>query len=136
MVGVVMEAVAAAVDITEVVAEEVEGEKLIISNLVHKLFTFFFSNIILTLHPFHSQFPTNNTTNANGETDTEAVAVAAMVVEEVVAEVVTSDRICEISIFLRKSWQYLRKTFIWNIQMLAKEVNKMLQNGEPRNRLL
>ena len=39
MVGVVMEA--AAVDITEVVAEEVEGEKLIISNLVHKLFTFF-----------------------------------------------------------------------------------------------
>ena len=39
MVEVVMEA--AAVDITEVVAEEVEGEKLLISNLVHKLFTFF-----------------------------------------------------------------------------------------------
>ena len=52
MVGVVMEAVAAAVDITEVVAEEVEGEKLLISNLVHKLFTFFLITSYLHFTPF------------------------------------------------------------------------------------
>jgi hypothetical protein len=95
MVGVAMEAVVVTVDITEVVAEEVEGEKLIISNLVHKLFIFL-NNIILTLLPFHSQFPTNDATNTNTQIDTEVVAVAAMVVgevEEVVAEVATSDRI-------------------------------------------